>query len=733
MEYNRLVTGDVCTLSKLFSKDNVVIIPDLQRDYCWGTKKNEKDLVRDFVRGIKNNSKSELSLGLIYGYEAPIGHIQLCDGQQRITTLFLLLGLINKKSNNAFQNQLISIFELKEDDKDPYLQYSIRESSLYFLSDLVCNFFIAINDLKISEIKSQPWYFKDYNLDPSIQSMLSALITIEEEIKNTNALELGECIINRLSFIYYDMGTRANGEETFVVINTTGEPLTSTENLKPLYIDAQKLENRITCSEKWEEWETWFWKKRLRFGKKENDTADNGFTEFLRWITILNTKDNEIFKRIQESGYFDFDIKFEISEIVKYFEIIVFLFEESKMFNENLEWLSPEKNNKTNNSNSQIVWFKLLPVIEYVKKFGPGKIRNIIRIETFFKNLSRIDNVSKAVGVLLPEAIKIINEMTSDDIAEIIYLKNISSQILTEEEKIKFNIYLANKEKRIEIEEAFWKAEEHSILKGEILCLINWSTTNDIFDFYLFKEFYKVFCYLFHDELNYDELDVTRRALLTRDLKDYPRIFKGYTNNSFCWEYSDWQVLIKDNEDKFGEFLRELVNASNIDLELKKMIDRNSPNKEWDEFVKIPQLLEYCTQKNIQYDSVKGWLLVHGQKTSGSYANLKSYRMYLDMSSVPFWDTSVWCIRYYDKEGSCVVFDNNQNSIAIDVIYCRDVYYRVEVFQREKDSSSIKSHLSLLAASLNLNWNAERYESHQITRESSIELIKKIQQFDFHF
>ena len=110
MEYNRLVTGEVCTLHKLFSKNNVVIIPDLQRDYCWGTKTIDKDLVGDFVRNIKNNSKSDLSLGLIYGYQAPVGHIQLCDGQQRITTLFLLLGLINKQSNNYFQNQLISIF-----------------------------------------------------------------------------------------------------------------------------------------------------------------------------------------------------------------------------------------------------------------------------------------------------------------------------------------------------------------------------------------------------------------------------------------------------------------------------------------------------------------------------------------------------------------------------------------------------------------------------------------------
>ena len=354
MEYNRLVTGEKCTLFSLFSKDNVVIIPDLQRDYCWGTKTNDKELARDFVRNIVENgfnSNSDLSLGLIYGYEAPIGHIQLCDGQQRITTLFLLMGLLNKKTKkNEFKNQLISLFEFEQDDKEPYLQYSIRESSLYFISDLVCHFFITENDIEVSDINSNlSWYFKDYNLDPSIQSMISALAIIEEEIKDIDASALGKYLVNQLSFMYYDMGTRANGEETFVVINTTGEPLTATENLKPLFIDAQKPECQKICSENWEEWETWFWKKRTGSGKKENDTADNGFREFLRWITLLNTKDVESFKKIQDSGSFEFDIKFEFNEIAKYFEIIVFLFEESNIFNTNLDWLSPDKNEKNNN------------------------------------------------------------------------------------------------------------------------------------------------------------------------------------------------------------------------------------------------------------------------------------------------------------------------------------------------------------------------------------------------
>ena len=133
MEYNKLSTGETYKLADLFSKDNKIIIPDLQRDYCWGTTfdKDGKNLVERFIENITDNQDKELNLGLLYGYEAPLGHIQLCDGQQRITTLFLLLGMLNRKTNDAFRRLLISETE-ENDDWEPYLQYAIRESSLYF-------------------------------------------------------------------------------------------------------------------------------------------------------------------------------------------------------------------------------------------------------------------------------------------------------------------------------------------------------------------------------------------------------------------------------------------------------------------------------------------------------------------------------------------------------------------------------------------------------------------------
>ena len=57
MEKNKInfITGETYTLAELFSGNRRIVIPDLQRDYCWGDETNIKatgevgDLVFDFV------------------------------------------------------------------------------------------------------------------------------------------------------------------------------------------------------------------------------------------------------------------------------------------------------------------------------------------------------------------------------------------------------------------------------------------------------------------------------------------------------------------------------------------------------------------------------------------------------------------------------------------------------------------------------------------------------------
>lgn len=61
-------SGKPYNLNKLFAGDNdKIVIPDLQRDYCWGNSEN--DLVGRFIDTILSLDRDRnITLGLIYGY-----------------------------------------------------------------------------------------------------------------------------------------------------------------------------------------------------------------------------------------------------------------------------------------------------------------------------------------------------------------------------------------------------------------------------------------------------------------------------------------------------------------------------------------------------------------------------------------------------------------------------------------------------------------------------------------
>lgn len=302
MKSNRLISNEYYSLSELFSTSNrKIIIPDFQRDYCWGNKTHGEDENSNIVSGFldtlleefKNNENSDVLLGKIDVYEYPKDRIYLTDGQQRITTLYLLMGMLYRKAvdddlKHKLGRCLISDFEENRDDKEPYLQYAIRESTVFFLRDLVNEFFIKGNDLKDSDIKNQSWYFREYDFDPSIISMLSAIKIIDEIIKGVETEKFSEFIVNKIKIQYYDIKDKKHGEERFVIINTTGKSLTVSENVKPIL-----LSNIVNSEfyEQWEKRETWFWKNR---NKNNENIADDGVNQFLTWCFQIDSKQDEV-------------------------------------------------------------------------------------------------------------------------------------------------------------------------------------------------------------------------------------------------------------------------------------------------------------------------------------------------------------------------------------------------------------------------------------------------------
>ena len=520
--------------------------------------------------------------------------------------------------------------------------------------------------------------------------------------------------------MYYDLGSRKNGEETFVVINTTGEPLSTTQNLKPLVCNASINKNYEGNEQKvgaeavsmdWEAMETWFWQHRAA----PNDTADAGFNEFLRWVTMIEA-DKDDMKRVLSSGMYRFPIeRIPFQTIMEYWYKAQFLFEQWQYHNKlEAAWLSPKSNNdlKGLKGNSQIDCFIILPLLAYCRKWNVSDAndRNLYRLYQFLYNQKRIENIKKDVNNMICDAIQI--AIGCRDIVDVLQL-DMRSPLLSKEEHRKLEILVAQPDNRADIEEAFWQAQEHRIWHGQILAMMEWADTDGLFSLGSFNAYKEIFSKTFDGECGAN-IDEVRRALLTAGLTEYPRIFRGYTVYSFGWEWSDWFTLIYDNKQPFKIFFDKLLNGETC----KNMIANYPAEQPWSEFVHNEELLRYCKEKNLQYYH-NTWFLMKKMRWNGDHANIHAYKYWLKRKSQPFGD---WEIAFWANGDTCVYLnakDKTAPYVSIDIIWNQGADHskiEFDLFMKPTNKPNIadttKSCLQPVAQQLGFEWSNNRYRKY---------------------
>lgn len=737
MEYNkRFRSGSEIRLARLLDNDIKIIIPDLQRDYCWGTTicENEPDKTlafkfgSDMLSNFNAKPKETMSLGLIYGYEVPAGHIQLCDGQQRITTLYLLLGLLNRRTK-TLADRLISQREL-DDNNEPYLQFAIRESSLYFMADLVNSFFLDDKIHRVEDIRKQGWYFKDYDNDPSIKSMLKALEDLERVVDNLegeSAYRFAYYLCHNLHFIYYDMQTRRQGEETFVIINTKGEPLSSTENIKPSFIDHYKTENRNVkvISDKWEEWESYFWAHRSE--KNGNDTADAGMKEFFRWVSMIkyvvngykNSKDDKQKKEyddLRKKGILHFHLSlFEYDELCRYFDIINQLFSSvDYLKNDAPDYLSPKSEDTVNQMN----WYRVLPLIYYLNRFRNANDREIKRFSEFLKHTAKVNITRKNIQDVLPSLLEGIGNMNSSDILDL-KSTGVSTMLFTDEVNVKFDL-CRKKLQRDSYEDELWKAEDDDRWQGEILPLIKWAERIGNFSLTDFCDYRNTFTNLFNGK---HDLDLLRRLLLVKNAPDYPCHCKEFvtsnTNKTFGNDAKTWREVISRNQDVFGDILQSLIGKpeQDYDIELQNQISAGLigvTDAEKKLLAEKPEFLRALSHKNVQKWGNSIVLIQAKNATNAAYIRSYDWMLFVENEIKQHSLINNWTLQgyYWSNEGGCTYFhyDDKVNKI----LYCIDVAwspngYHIALFCKAGGNTHKDCNHKALRNGMQYNAESDRY------------------------
>lgn len=198
-------------------------IPIIQRDYAQGRELANVQRIRNrFLDAIYKaiTGHKKMILDFVYGEIENQKFIPL-DGQQRLTTLFLLHWYAAKK-------------EGVKDSKFAFLKqftYYTRPSSRDFCDKLVD--FTPSFDAKLSnEIKDQPWFQYQWKNDPTILGMLVMIDAIHEKFRDTN--DLWDALVDHpcLSFYFLSISEMGMTDELYVKMNSRGKPLSQFEHFK---------------------------------------------------------------------------------------------------------------------------------------------------------------------------------------------------------------------------------------------------------------------------------------------------------------------------------------------------------------------------------------------------------------------------------------------------------------------------------------------------------------------
>lgn len=187
-------------------------IPSYQRGYRWSTDE-VNDLLEDLFEFVYQDAQQKYCLQPIVVKEMSDGKFEVLDGQQRLTTIFIIL-----KSLKKYLPKLQSFT----------LSYQTRPNSEYFLDNLG-----EENQVKLN---NPDYYFIDKAFD---------LVTKWIDSQSITHLDLYSVLytsfIQKIEFIWYQIIEDTDAIEVFTRINVGKIPLTNAELVKALFLSKNNL------------------------------------------------------------------------------------------------------------------------------------------------------------------------------------------------------------------------------------------------------------------------------------------------------------------------------------------------------------------------------------------------------------------------------------------------------------------------------------------------------------
>ncbi|MBM6993370.1 MAG: DUF262 domain-containing protein [Prevotella sp.] len=227
-------------------KQGKLRIPKIQRDYAQGRKSQHVDEIRKvFVHTLMlvvKGKRPSTELDFVYGSNQNNAFEPL-DGQQRLTTLFLLHWMMGVE------------LSVSGEKKHSLFTYETRNTSDEFCDELVQHDaiqFVIEAKAKTSTpsiiIKGRDWFKWEWKYDPTILSMLVMIDAIYSEMEKDWGKDLEDYRQNleHITFNLLNLGEFGLSNELFIKMNARGKQLSDFDKLKSTLEEELQIQQKET-------------------------------------------------------------------------------------------------------------------------------------------------------------------------------------------------------------------------------------------------------------------------------------------------------------------------------------------------------------------------------------------------------------------------------------------------------------------------------------------------------
>ena len=594
-----------------------ITIPIIQRDYAQGREDN-KELREEFIGKLFKHleTKKNLKLDFIYGSLDQNNSFLPLDGQQRLTTLFLLHWYIIKVETKENPEE----FETYKHILSKF-SYETRDTSRRFFKELV-DFEVEGNPKE--SIEKSYWFNEHFSLDPTISGALNTLETIhniyQKSDKKGFLLEsLAEGII---VFYVLPMNQFKLTDDLYIKLNARGKVLSSFENFKadivgfiktdPIFEIMQEMDNGVKLNHydiianKFDNiWSDLFWlEAKKHLGNEENQDENSVDAYFFRFIHRILINDfiinhtgseinkNSVYKELQkkekELYYSNFELYRNNSLITTAFiqnleHILDFYSKYNLLIQDNIQplWKKPSFNYSLYKQDNFTMDDRMIfdSINQYILNstadFDLQKFKEWMRVvwnlmsDPDIRSIDANKTVMTVIRNIAKYSEDIYNSLTNGSLDDYINsLNNIhKAQLLEEKEKATF--ILQNRE---EWEDVIHQAEGYQLFEGNIGLLLR-----SVENAEQLNRRFEISCLLFNEKEANELINGESHSLMRYVISQFDN-WELLQNFNFISNEINWKTYLRRNEMLKQSVLKliELNNIESIKSEIQNSIKQDS-------------------------------------------------------------------------------------------------------------------------------------------------------------